>query len=119
MVKPEIVRHGRPHRSYLATLRAPTKKDYEKLVRVCMEVLIRDELDVTIAFAYTLKLPDTFPRGILERKEGASNIHRIKARKLLAWLYEQGHTSLTLDDLAKQRIVFTKAEREFESLFSD
>lgn len=118
----EVVRHGRPSSEYLATLKAPTRGDYNKLVRACMEAIISGSVDVLVAFSYVLKFPRGFPKGILERKEGALNIHRIKARKLLDWLHEKGHTDISFDALRQQRIAFSKAEKnftQFDEIFLD
>jgi hypothetical protein len=98
-------RHGKPPTKYLETLRKPLKKDYEKLVHACVEAIVQGEKDVLIAFSYILKFPEGFPRGILEYKDGTSNIHRIKARKLLVWLNEQGHTEITLQGLRYQAMM--------------
>lgn len=115
---PDVVRHGKPSNAYLATLRYPTRKDFDKLVKACLEALICDEIDVIISFTYTMKLPDTFPRGVFEAREGANNLRRIKAQKLLTWLNENGHTEFTVDKLHRQRTEFTKAEKEITNLFS-
>lgn len=115
----DVVRHGKPHGSYLATLRKPTSQDYNKLVKACMEAIISGEIDVIIAFPYVMKFPSGFPKGILERKEGANNIHRIKARKLLTWLHEQGHTVITVEALKRQRAEFTKVENSFDKIWLD
>jgi len=84
-----------------------------------MEAIISGEVDIIVAFSYVTKFPKDFPRGILERKEGANNIHRIKARKLLTWLHEQGHTFVTVDALRRQRAEFSKVERKFADFEDD
>lgn len=109
-------RHGRPRKDYLDSLKRPTKGDYGKLVRACLEALINGETDVLIGFSYVLKFPADFPRGILEKRMDTVNVHRIKARKLLDWLRDKGYTSITASDLREQKIAFTKLERSFNEI---
>lgn len=114
----KVVRHGRPHPKYLATLRKPKRADYEKLVKACLEALIQGQIDVIIAFPYVMKFPKDFPRGILERKVDDANIHRIKAKKLLDWLRSRGYTDITTDMLRARQISLTKfMQRIGEGLF--
>lgn len=109
-----IIRHGKPSKAYLATLRSPSKADYDVLVKSCMEALISGEKDVIVQFSYVTKFPEGFPKGILQEKVGAVNIHRIKADKLLMWLHEQGHTEVTVTKLKQQKEMFTKFENSID-----
>lgn len=113
----KVIRHGKPKKEYLATLkRRPTKADYDKLVTACMEAIINGEIDVLVSFAYVAKFPKGFPKGILVQKVDDKNIHRIKARKLLTWLNENGHTLVTVEALKRQRWAFTRLENSFAEL---
>lgn len=95
----EVTRHGKPSNKYLNTLREPQKKDYLVLVNAALEAIISGEDDVLIAFAYVLKYPADFPKGVLVEKVDDKNIRRVKAKKLLAWLNAKGHTDITMDSL--------------------
>jgi plasmid stabilization system protein ParE len=108
-----VSRHGRPSAAYLATLRNASKADYDTLVRAAMEAIIEGVVDVLVAFPYTFKFPEDFPKGIRESEEGPVNIQRIKARKLLTWLADNGHTDITVAALKQQRELFTKFENNF------
>lgn len=109
----KVIRHGKPKKEYLATLRnKPTKADYDRLVKACMEAIISGEKDVIVSFAYVAKFPKDFPRGILEQKIDDKNIFRIKARKLLTWLHNNGHTLITVDALKRQRAAFSMFENK-------
>lgn len=95
-----VNRHGKPSKAFTSRLRAATSDDYERMVQACVEALIRGSQDVLGRFPYTLKFPKGFPKGILEIKyEDGTNIHRMKARKLLAWLNANGYTDITTDSL--------------------
>lgn len=110
----KVIRHGKPSNAYLSTLERPKKHDWNLLVRSCVEAIVQGEEDVIIAFSYVLKFPKGFPRGILEEKVDDKNIHRIKARKLLTWLNEKGHTDITVEDLRVQCGLITKLSKKFE-----
>jgi hypothetical protein len=70
------------------------------MVSACVEAIVRGSADVLARFPYTLKFPKDFPKGILEVKyEDGTNVHRIKAKKLLAWLNARGYTDITTDSL--------------------
>lgn len=102
-----VVRHGKPAKAFTSRLRAATSDDYERLVSACLEAVIGGSTDVLVAFPYTLKFPEDFPRGILmERTDDGSNIHRIKAKKLLKWLNTKGYTDVTMESLRGQVISF-------------
>lgn len=104
---------GRPRLDYLDTLRMPTKRDYSMLLYAALEAIISGENDVRIAFSYLTKFPASFPKGILERSEGTVHVRRVKARKLLDWLHEQGRTDITFESLRLQRIQFSRNEASF------
>lgn len=95
----KVNRHGKPSKAYTSMLRGPTSADYDELVAACVEAVINGSEDVLVAFAYTLKFPRGFPKGILTEKQEHKNIHRVKARKLLRWLCDNGHTGMTMEDL--------------------
>lgn len=95
----KVNRHGKPSKKYLSTLREPRKDDYTRLVNAAVEAIIAGESDVLIAFAYVLKYPADFPKGVLVEKVDDKNIRRVKAKKLLAWLNAKGHTDITTDSL--------------------
>jgi hypothetical protein len=96
----KVNRHGKPSKAFTSRLKAPTRADYERMVSACVEAIVRGSADVLARFPYTLRFPKDFPRGILEVKyEDGTNVHRIKARKLLAWLNARGYTDITTDSL--------------------
>lgn len=101
-------RRGRPTKAYLSTLKRATSDDYQKLVRGAVEALISGSTDVLISFPYVFKFPEDFPKGILVEQTETTNVRRIKAKKLLAWLRERGHTDITTEALRAAQISFTR-----------
>jgi hypothetical protein len=113
----KVTRHGKPAKAFTERLRSASEADYERMVNGCLEALICGSKDVLVLFPYTMKFPEDFPRGILEEKhENGSNVHRIKARKLLKWLQDRGHTSITMEDIRGQMISFGLQEAKINDL---
>lgn len=108
-----VVRHGKPSKAFQATLRSVTRKDFDKLVEICISAIINDEVDVIVSFQYTMKFPEDFPRGICISKESdGSNIHKVKAKRLLTWLHDQGHTAATVEMIGVQKRLFAENFRK-------
>lgn len=113
----KVVRHGKPARAFTSRLKAPTSVDYERMVSACVEAIVRGSEDVLALFPYTLKFPKDFPRGILEvKREDGTNVHRIKAKKLLVWLKNNGHTEITMDSLLGAIISSGLAMKRFDDM---
>lgn len=117
----KVVRHGKPAKAFTERLRSPVDADFDAMVQACVDAIVRGSTDVLALFPYTLKFPKGFPKGILEVKyEDGTNVHRIKAKKLLKWLNEAGYTDITMDMLRGEQIAFgintTKLEEMFDSV---
>lgn len=87
-------------------------RDYEKLVAACLTSLLSGEKDVNIAFSAWMRFPRDFPKGVMSSSDGAIQVRRIKALKLLAWLRERGYTDITSEHIRVQQIQFTTFEKE-------
>ena len=109
----DVIRHGRPSKAFLATLRKATKADMARLAVGAITTIIEGEVDLIVSFPYTFKFPAGFPKGLSVGVEGSSNLRRIKARKLLTWLQESGYTDVTVESIKLQRAAFTKFENNF------
>lgn len=113
----DICRHGKPSNAFKAMLRPAETRDYDNLVEVCITAIANDEVDVFLSFAYTMKFPDTFPRGICVSKESdGSNVHKVKAKRLLMWLHDNGHTAATVEMIGVQKRAFAECVRKLENL---
>jgi hypothetical protein len=101
----KVVRHGKPSKAYTSRLRGATSADWATMVSATVEAIVGGSEDVLALFPYTMKFPKDFPKGILEvKREDGANVHRIKAKKLLKWLQDHGHTEITMDTLRGQII---------------
>lgn len=110
-------RHGTPSKAFLSTLRPAGRDDWNKLVTAVLSVLIEGGEDIILEFPYNAKFPEDWPRGIKTKGEGLTDTYRIKARKLLLWLNEHNHTSITASDIQYTKKAFTERLNNFsESL---
>lgn len=76
----------------------------ERLVVGVLEALINGEEFVLLKTSYLFKWPTDFPKGKIIRQEGREDIRTLRARRLLEWLRERGHTTVTLDELRGLRL---------------
>lgn len=109
-------RAGRPRKAVRDSLRGLVASDYEKLLQACIVACVEHAGKnnypvVEVAFHYLTKFADDFPIGWPVREEGPVNIRRIKARRLLEWLYKHGYTKLTVDDIAAVCFQLSNLER--------
>ena len=112
-----VTRHGNPSKAYRQSLRSMATEDIDKLVEVCITAITNDEIDIIILFAYTLKFPEDFPRGIcISKNSDGSNVHRVKAKRLLMWLYNKGYTAATVEMIGVQKRKFAESFRKFSDL---
>lgn len=103
----KVIRHGKPSKAFTSRLRGATSLDFDALVAACLNGLLNGSEDVLMRVPYTLKFPKGFPKGIRDTEyDDGTNVHKIKARKLLAWLCDNGHTGVTMEDLTGHIIRF-------------
>jgi hypothetical protein len=89
-------RRGPPRKAYLESLRKPSNADFSRLVDAAIAALIEGEKDVHISFSYLVRLPKDFPkRWKVEAGTGYSDIYKVRATTLLAWLNKHGYTTTT------------------------
>ena len=113
----DVTRHGKPSNAFKANLRSIAARDIDKLIEVSITAIANDEIDVFISFAYTMKFPDTFPRGIcISRQNDGSNVHKVKAKRLLMWLHDNGHTAATVEMVGVQKRAFAESMRKLDNL---
>lgn len=109
----KVVRHGKPHGSYLRSLKQKAEQeDYDKLVTACIEALVSGERSILVSFAYVAKMPKDFPKGKIHSKVDDKNIRIISALKLLHWLKKHGYTTITPDAIRQRQAQFGKFLKE-------
>lgn len=92
-------------------------EDYQKLLQAVVQACVEhagkfNYPSIEVAFHHLTQFADDFPKGIVVKKDGPVNVHRMKARKLLDWLRKHGHTELTVEHIAVAAKAFTTFERE-------
>lgn len=112
----KVNRHGKPSKAFTERLRGATSSDYDEMVGACLRAILNGSEDVLMRVPYTLKFPKGFPKGIKEvQYEDGTNVHRIKAKKLLGWLCDNGHTGMTMEDLTGHIIRWGLLQRRLDS----
>lgn len=91
--------------------------DYQKLLQAVVDVCMNSagksiHPTLVLAFHHLTQFAPDFPRGVVFKKEGSTNYHRIYARRLLDWLRINGHTTLTAEDIGNASLRFTTMEKE-------
>lgn len=91
--KPRGCRWGKPKKKYLRRLKVGTNHaTWQPMAQAVIAAVLADQNDILVSFSYIFQYPESFPKGVLHAQEGYDDIRRIKAEKLLLWLYEQGYT---------------------------
>ncbi len=110
--KVALARNGKPSKAYREALKPASPADMERLVVATLEALIRGEEFLLLKTSYLFKWPDDFPKGKIIRQEGKEDIRTIRCRKLLEWLRNRGHTTMTLSSIRGLRLSVGKAIHE-------
>lgn len=93
------LRHRRPPEAYKKSLKKATVADYRQLEKACLVALLSKVDHVILAVSYLTKWPSDFPKGVLLRSEGLVDYRKIRAVKLMQWLRDKGHSTITSDQI--------------------
>lgn len=111
-------RWGQPKKKYVRKLKVGTSYEtWQPLVDVAVFSVLSKHNDVLIAFSYLFQFPLDFPKGVLHEQIGYDDVRRIKAEKLLQWLYEQGYTEHSPRSVINARMKFTRKFTDMENMF--
>jgi hypothetical protein len=99
-----LARNGKPSKQYRASLHTANKQDFERLVAGTLEAIVAGHEFVLLKVNYLTTWPADFPKGKIIRQEGKFDIRSIRARRLLKWLQDKGHTKMTLEKIRGLRI---------------
>ena len=114
-----VERHGKPSNAFLSKLKPATQENFDKLVEASLAAIIDNQIDVEVWFPYTFKFPADFPRGVCISKQlDGSNVHSIKAKRLLMWLNANGHKTATVEMIGVQKRKFTNSDNEFDKFLN-
>lgn len=65
--------------------------DYAKLAQAVVHAVIHRRKNLMLKLPYFVVIDESFPRGIIAKKEGIYDFYKSKVAKLADWLHERGH----------------------------
>jgi hypothetical protein len=85
------VQRWKPRREVVDATHEASTPDYEKLAQAVLVAIINRQKDVILRFPYFVVFDDeTYPKGIIVKKDEKYNYYKAKAFKLADWLYSKG-----------------------------
>lgn len=82
----------RPRKEVRDLAKKADKSVYLALVGIAVDAIVNHQYDVILSFTYFCKFPSDWPTGIRIERTTTHDTYRIKARRLLNWLYKHGHS---------------------------
>lgn len=111
IIMSESIKRNKPSSKVLDNCDKCSKEQYEILAKICIEQVIARNWDIVVRLPHFAKYSKGFPKGILVKKEGLYDYRKIKVRKLLTWLKENGYTEFSVDDVmaATREVAYLEA----------
>lgn len=100
-----------------ATLQGASGATYAALLEVATEAVVKCENDVFLSFHYSVKFQKGFPKGILVQKTETSNVYKVKARRLLDFLFDIGESKFNSRMLVGNKRAIEKHLNNLENGF--
>jgi hypothetical protein len=101
-------------------IRGCTQQEMQVVVDGCYAAIINRQMDVYIAFSRLFRWPEGFPKGVCVSKVGENtNIHKIKTKKLIAWLHENKWTNYTYSDIMAATRISEYTINELDRMFTE
>ena len=85
---------------------------YSQLLVLCVKAILNKKPSLTIRCHRKSEFPLYFPKGKTISRDGDYNTRRLSTKHLFDWLYENGYTALTREDLSIAAAKFTNFEKE-------
>lgn len=86
-----MVKRVKPSNELRAATHPASDDDYKKLALYVTEAIINKRRDVVLKLPYFVTFEESFPKGVLIKKDARYNWYRAKAFKLADWLHEKGY----------------------------
>jgi len=103
---------GRPTAAELEALKPLDDEQINALMTTAVSARITGKDEILLVVNYRTKFADDFPRGIFVRRDGLTDIRRIKVRRILDWLRKHGYLELTAEEIHVANIVHAKKMKE-------
>jgi hypothetical protein len=108
--------------------RAAGKGAFEKMFVAASEIVMRNRgreyrdggvESILMEFPHWVVFAEDFPKGLIVEKSAVYDVRRIRATKLLDWLYKHGHSPYNTEMLVKQTKHFEYFSKQIERMFDD
>ena len=107
---------GMPTKAELEALKPLDDEKINALMRAAIEARITGKDQILLVVNYRTKFADDFPKGFFVRRDGLTDIRRIKVRRILDWLRKHGYLDVTEEQIRLANINHTYKMKE---LFDD
>jgi hypothetical protein len=86
-----MVTRWKPRKDAVDATHQASDEDYAKLAQAVLVAIIERKRDVILRFPYFVEFDESFPKGIIVKKDSQHNYYKAKVWKLANWLFEKGH----------------------------
>jgi hypothetical protein len=85
------IKRWKPRKDVVDATHQASDEDYAKLAQAVLVAIIERKRDVVLRFPYFVEFDESFPKGIIVKKDSQHNYYKAKVWKLANWLFEKGH----------------------------
>jgi hypothetical protein len=86
-----MVKRVKPSNSQRQATHPASSDDYKKLAAHVTSAIVNKCRDIVVRFPYFVKLPTSWPRGILIKRDAHYDYYKVKAFKAADWLFAHGY----------------------------
>lgn len=86
-----MVDRWKPRREVVEATHEASAPDYEKLAQAVLVAIINRQRDIVLRYPYFVTFDDeTYPKGIIVKKDKQYDYYKAKVWKLANWLFDKG-----------------------------
>ncbi len=109
----------KPRSSVTDNCNPASDETYLLLAQIATEAVINRQVDVVLKLPYFCRFSEGFPKGVCTRFDDNYDLYRMKAERLINWLYDKGYTNNKYADIIKATKQLTYLERRIERMLSE
>lgn len=114
-----MLRNGRPPARLTDACNKADEETYKKLAQAATDAIIKREKNVYVLFPYFVKFVEGFPKGVKKPYDKERDVYKIKADKLMDWLYNNGYSVHSYADVMEVTYSLARMEGEIEKLIKE
>ncbi len=117
----------KPTKAMKRKTRKASKSTFARMLAVASPVVMRNRGDgeyrsgnpeyVLFTFPYWIKFSPGFPKGHIVEKTHMTNTYKVNAKKLIDWLYANGHSPYDAAMLVKETKQYEYLDKSIERMF--